>query len=166
MDITKLKKAHGFENLYITEDGSAYKLSKIALAERVSVDGKYKRTEQQYSNVPFHRIMAKTFLDNPKELPEVDHKDHNPMNNNLNNLQWITQRANTMKQSFNKSYRYKGIEHDKDRDKYRGNFRMKIDGVDKRFRTSRYDTMDEAADARLELIKEVKAEYLSGYSLT
>ena len=34
-----------------------------------------------------HRIIAKTFLENTENKPEVNHKDGNPFNNVLNNLE-------------------------------------------------------------------------------
>lgn len=37
-----------------------------------------------------HRIVAITFLPNPKNLPMVNHKDFNPQNNNVNNLEWCS----------------------------------------------------------------------------
>lgn len=37
-----------------------------------------------------HRIVAKTFLPNPKKLPEVNHKDENRHNNHVDNLEWCT----------------------------------------------------------------------------
>lgn len=41
-----------------------------------------------------HRLMAKAFLPNPENLPEVDHIDGNPHNNNLSNLEWVTTKEN------------------------------------------------------------------------
>jgi|WetSurSiteA1Bulk_404760.scaffolds.fasta_scaffold158383_2 hypothetical protein len=37
-----------------------------------------------------HRIIANTFLDNPENLPIVDHKDGNIKNNAPSNLAWKT----------------------------------------------------------------------------
>ena len=37
-----------------------------------------------------HRLLALTFIPNPENLPEVDHIDRNPSNNNLENLHWVT----------------------------------------------------------------------------
>lgn len=42
-----------------------------------------------------HRVVANTFLDNPKNLPEVNHKDKNTSNNCVDNLEWCTSQYNS-----------------------------------------------------------------------
>lgn len=41
-----------------------------------------------------HRLVASTFLDNPYNLPQVNHKDGNRLNNNIDNLEWVTMSEN------------------------------------------------------------------------
>ena len=41
-----------------------------------------------------HRLVAKTFLENPNNYPCVNHKDENKENNNINNLEWCTHQYN------------------------------------------------------------------------
>lgn len=43
-----------------------------------------------------HRLLAMTFLDNPNNLPEVNHIDGNKANNNLSNLEWCSSRDNSI----------------------------------------------------------------------
>lgn len=35
-----------------------------------------------------HRLIAEHFIDNPKKLPCINHKDGNKKNNNIKNLEW------------------------------------------------------------------------------
>jgi len=41
-----------------------------------------------------HRVVATAFIANPYNLPFVDHIDFNPLNNRVDNLQWISARGN------------------------------------------------------------------------
>lgn len=41
-----------------------------------------------------HRMVAETFIPNPKNYKEVNHKDSCPNNNNVNNLEWCDRKYN------------------------------------------------------------------------
>ena len=41
-----------------------------------------------------HRLVAIAFLDNPKNLPEVNHIDGNKLNNHVDNLEWVSREDN------------------------------------------------------------------------
>ena len=43
-----------------------------------------------------HRLVAETFIDNPENLPFVNHIDFNTSNNKVENLEWVTARGNVM----------------------------------------------------------------------
>lgn len=59
-------------------DNSGYK--------EVNIKGKFER---------LHRIVATCFIENPNNLPCVNHKDGNKLNNDISNLEWCTHSENT-----------------------------------------------------------------------
>lgn len=48
----------------------------------------------KFKNIRFHRLVAILFVENPDELPEVNHDDGNKMNNRADNLSWTTNQGN------------------------------------------------------------------------
>lgn len=86
---------------YITEDGKCYN----------SNTGKYLKGQENYKNGYFsynltlpdgsktrqyaHRLVAKAFLPIPEEgKTEINHIDGNKLNNNIDNLEWVTPEEN------------------------------------------------------------------------
>ena len=100
-----------------------------------------------------HRLMGELFLPNFNNLPEIDHKDRNKLNNSLFNLKWGSKsdnRHNKGIMSTNTSG-YKGVHYDKISRKWIG--RMTINNKRKQ---KQFDTKKKAILYRREL------ELLSG----
>lgn len=80
------------------------------------------------TNCYIHRLVATHFIREPKDNEVVNHKDFNTKNNNINNLEWVTQKENInyskekMKHRKNVGYSSTGeqyIYYRKSTDRYR-----------------------------------------------
>lgn len=45
---------------------------------------------KNYKHFSIHRLVGLNFIPNPNNLPYINHKDENKLNNNVDNLEWCT----------------------------------------------------------------------------
>lgn len=88
-----------FENYEICDNGDVYNLTTAKILKgSIGENGyKYYRLSKDGKKKMFyaHRLVAEAFIDNPTDLPVVNHIDGNKLNNNINNLEWTTYSDNT-----------------------------------------------------------------------
>jgi hypothetical protein len=58
------------------------------------ISSRYYRFQYKHKNFLLHRVLAETFIPNPLNKPQINHKDGNKLNNNINNLEWVTAKEN------------------------------------------------------------------------
>lgn len=93
------KDVKGFEGVYQVSNLGRVKSVRrnIILKNSIARNG-YKRvllcTNNIQKNYYIHRLVAMAFIPNPNNYPIVNHKDENPQNNSVGNLEWCTQKYN------------------------------------------------------------------------
>ncbi|WP_209121521.1 NUMOD4 domain-containing protein [Alkalihalobacillus sp. BA299] len=93
------KDVKDFEGLYQISNLGRLKNGKGKLIQPADNGKGYLRFNlskgnRNYKTVYLHRALAEAFIPNPNNLPEVNHKDENKRNNNINNLEWCTVKYN------------------------------------------------------------------------
>lgn len=92
------KDIEGYEGIYqISNIGRVRNKNGLILRQRASKDG-YVRillyNKQKYKAKYVHILVAKAFILNPDNKPEVNHIDANKSNNSFDNLEWVTRQEN------------------------------------------------------------------------
>ena len=109
-----------------------------------------------------HRIVALTYIDNPNNLPFVNHKDLNKLNNNVDNLEWVSGRENVTHyyNSVDTTCKYTGVY------KQSGRFVVQIHINKEKLSLGSYGDEDEARDVYtkgLEIFNELGVEGILAY---
>lgn len=102
------KAVKNYEGIYeVSESGKIKSITRSfitwngglkIISERIMANNLHKSGYVQVSlningccaNNKVHRLVAIAFIENPKNLPQVNHKDGNKQNNNVSNLEWCT----------------------------------------------------------------------------
>jgi hypothetical protein len=97
--MTEWKAVVGFEGLYevsntgLVRNRKGKTLSPYMHRERYLKVSLY-NSDGVKKNFPVHRVVAIAFIPNPLGLSDVNHKDLNCENNNVENLEWLSHEDN------------------------------------------------------------------------
>ena len=84
------------DNYDISSDGEIYSRKyKRLLSPWLSGKGYVKIDLGRNVRDYIHRLVAETFIDNPENKPTVNHKNHNKLDNRVENLEWMTYKEQT-----------------------------------------------------------------------
>jgi hypothetical protein len=62
----------------------------------------YLSKNSKSKTITVHRLVAKAFIENPSDKPQVNHIDGNKKNNNVSNLEWCSNQENQLHAVINK----------------------------------------------------------------
>lgn len=95
--VSNLGRVRSLNRTYILNNGNPQSAKGQIMSQYDTKDG-YKGIKLRglcvRKSFRVHRLVAQTFIPNPENLPEVNHKDENKHNNIVSNLEWCTPKYN------------------------------------------------------------------------
>lgn len=108
------KPVVGYEGLYeVSDEGDVYSatMNLRGPMSRVENEKGYLRVILRKSgvakNLRVHRLVAMAFIENPNNLPQVNHIDGNKKNNRVENLEWSDGKENINQSPYHQSLKKK-----------------------------------------------------------
>lgn len=93
-----MKEIKDFNNYFISEQGFVYSKKTNTEIKAAICRGGYCNIRMYHNGKQhtrkLHRLVAEAFIDNAQNKKEVNHIDGNKLNNNINNLEWVTSKDN------------------------------------------------------------------------
>lgn len=97
--VEEWRPVEGFEDRYkVSNTGSVFSIiSNRLLTPKIDRYGYkcvclFRKGKSKHTTI--HRLVAKAFISNPENLPTVNHKDENKLNNRAENLEWLSVKDN------------------------------------------------------------------------
>ena len=95
--VSNLGRVRSLDRTYIRKNGMPHTSKGCVMSLYDSKDG-YKairlRTPEGRKTFRVHRLVAQAFIENPDNLPLINHKDENKKNNIVDNLEWCSNEYN------------------------------------------------------------------------
>lgn len=95
---SKFKTIKNFEAYLIYSDGRVWSIKKQIFRTPVLYNNGYYclmlKSKGKRQTFLIHRLVALAFIPNPDNKTTVNHKDGNKLNNNVENLEWMSLREN------------------------------------------------------------------------
>ena len=93
-EVSTLGKIRNINTKITKKSPNIEKLKKEQTRVKYTLKTTIKTTKNGTKGFYLHRIIAETFLENPNNYSDVNHKDGNPYNNVLSNLEWCSRKEN------------------------------------------------------------------------
>ena len=100
-DIEEWRNINGYENYEVSSFGRIRNKNTGRVLKAANNGGYYSvgLSKGKTKSFSVHQLVAKSFIPNPENKTQVNHKDKNGLNNNINNLEWNTNKENSIHRS-------------------------------------------------------------------
>lgn len=96
--VSNLGRIKGIER-EVRRNGNIYHWKERILTPQIEKNGYIRfilSKNGKMERVLIHRVVAETFIKNPENKPQVNHKNGNKKDNTVKNLEWVTAQENTL----------------------------------------------------------------------
>ena len=151
----------GFPNYEISSKGRVQNVTTNKMLKPFTEQNGYRiitlNRDGRKKKAKIHRLVAMSFLNNGESRPMVDHIDHNPSNNDVSNLRWVTRSQNAMnaRKNSNNTSGASGVSWNVKRDRWIAY--IMVNGVRKHL--GNFINIDTAKRARKNAAEKLFGEY-------